>query len=59
MLRKHHKFREGHEVRNSDVFLLLFLTPKARPLKYPYISLLIIFPLRSNDSRELGVPVEK
>ena len=24
MLRKHHKFREGDKVRNSDVFLLLF-----------------------------------
>ena len=27
MQRKHHKFRQGHKARNSDVFLLLFLTP--------------------------------
>ena len=28
MLRKHHIFRQGDKVRNSDVFLLLFLTLK-------------------------------
>ena len=27
MLRKHHEFRQEDEVRNSDVFLLQFLTP--------------------------------
>lgn len=28
MLRPHHKFKQGDELRNSDDFLLLFLTPK-------------------------------
>ena len=28
MLRKRYKFRQGDEVRNSDVFLLPLLTPK-------------------------------
>ena len=26
--RLYHKFRQGDKVRNSDVFFLLFLTPK-------------------------------
>ena len=26
--KKHHKFRQGDKVRNSDVFLLLFFTAK-------------------------------
>jgi len=28
MLRKSNKFRQGDKVRNSDVFLLLFMTPE-------------------------------
>ena len=43
MLRKHHKFRQGDKVRNSDVFLLQFLTPLLRN--------------NNSNSRELGIPV--
>ena len=41
---KHHKFRRGHKVRNSDVFLLLIFTPLTT------IQTLTIFLLRNNDS---------
>ena len=43
MLRKHHKFRQGDEVRNSDVFLLQFLT--------------LLLRNNNSNSRELGIPV--
>ena len=39
MLRKHHKFRQRDKVRNSDVFLLLFLTlnnDRLNPYTNPY-----------------------
>ena len=36
LLRKHNKVKQGHKVRNSEVSLLQFLTPKQRSLKSPY-----------------------
>ena len=45
MRRKHHKFRQGHKVKKSDVFLLLIFTPLTT------IQTLTIFLLRNNDSR--------
>ena len=36
MLRTQHRFKQGDKVRNSDVFLLLFLTSKKEWLKSQY-----------------------
>ena len=55
MPRKHHKFRQGDRYKNSDVFLLLFLTPWQRSLKSPYRPLSYFCYATTILTRELGV----
>lgn len=35
MQREHQKFKQGEDIRTSDVFLLLFLTPNNMTAKIP------------------------
>ena len=64
MLRKHHKFRHGDKVKNSNVFLLLFDPPNNDRLKisiqfysYNYISVTQLTIPATILTRELGEPV--